>query len=218
MRDESSSVFSIWWNTRTHLKQKGSWNTVLPYVISMSVFLIDVWIHLSSRSMIQGTASTLLALNGGLLGFTIAGFGIFQSIPSSILNHATTTQADGYPWSYYKLMLLNYLHVLFVTFLSVCFLILFYFASYIPLSNLTLKVNRTSEFCQHLTLVIPVTNLCKSFLLSGIIFSQLMVLIKLKIFLFWIYDNSLMMAMATAQKYHEEDPANFDPPFDHTND
>jgi hypothetical protein len=215
MSKEANSVFQIWWRTRKHLKQEDSWNTSLPYVLSVMVFIIDVYMGISTRAMIQSTASTLLALNGGVLGFTIAGFGIFQSIPKAILTHAVTNQAEGYPWSFYKLMLLNYVHVLFVTFLSVCFLIIFYFASYIPLSN---YVYPAKELCQCLTFQVPITHIGKSLLLAGIIFVQMMVMIKLKVFLFWIYDNSLMVAMAAAKKDHDDDPTKFDPPFDERND
>lgn len=190
-QSDASSIFTIWWRTRNALKRGKKLNLLWPALFGVVVLALDYKIGFSSRSMLQKCIEVFLSLDGGLLGFTIAGFGIFQSIPKSILNFSLSVKADGYPWSYYKLMLLNYVHVLFITFLGICFLIGLYIISFFPRDLFGLAY-------------LPE---CRALFLALIFFVQSMVLVKLKVFIFWIYDNSLMLSQAAASKDHEKFPS-----------
>lgn len=188
MGKNSSSIFQIWWKTRKDLKnQDDSINVFIPIWVGQIILNLDLYFDLTNKESVQKIIEILLSLDSGLLGFSIAGFGIFQAIPRSILNISLANKVSNTRHSFYKFFLLNYLHVLVIIFSCICILLTFYLMSYFPgylFDPMYVKI-------------------MKSLLVAGVAFVQTVIFVQLKIFIFWFYDNALMLAQASAKKNHD---------------
>lgn len=128
--------------------------------------------------------ATLLGVNGSILGLVIAGFSIASVIPKDILIFMISTKAEDHGVSYFKAMLNNY---------AICFMALF-----TSLAVYTCLYGFATVNIQPVVsdLVVKCIN---SFLYGLVWLVQAWVVLELKEFLFWIYDNSLMIAESVAQ-------------------
>lgn len=150
----------------------------------MPLFITFKWKNIELSSM-QNILEVFLDLNGSILGLAIAGYSISNVIPSKLMAFMTSTKAEKYPWSNFKTMLISYAQCFFALFSSILVLTLIYVGTYIDIQ----MAAKYKLFMMNISF-------------SLICLVQCWVLLELKIFLFWIYDNSLMLGQAVT--IHEE--------------
>lgn len=178
----SQDIWSIWSESSKHRKKNFSNYIILAFSIILPTIALFTNKDFSADE-IRSILSVLLSLNGAVLGLIIAGYSFSNAIPRDLMSFFASTKAVDYPWSNFKQILLNYLYCYTVLFTGILIFCAFYVASYIHLQGLisisTITIIKKSIFL--------ITWMVQGFIIS-----------ELKIFLFWIYDNSLTLAQAVA--------------------
>lgn len=195
-RPDKSSIWGICISTQKHRKKR-LWNYVIPLFFGIFAILISITSTEISANLIRNLLGVLLALNGAILGLLIAGFAFSNAIPKSLMSFFASSKAEDYPWSNFKQILLNYVYCYTMLFTAILLFLVTYLLSYLSLDAFScITLNQATYFYKFL------------FFITW--FIQGFVLAELKIFLFWVYDNSLMLgqAVATAEDLDPYDDGN----------
>lgn len=176
-------------------RKREFWNHFIVITSYAVPFLLEFWFGITNRAFIKDFLTLAIGFNGSVLGLAIAGFAFTTVIPKELMVFMATTKADDYDASYYRQILLNYIFIFRALFSA----ILLHFVCYV-----LIIFPFDAQFNFNLLLI------SKAFLLSAVCGVQGWVLAELKIFLFWIYDNSLMLGQAAAldDKKEPYDPLN----------
>ncbi len=183
-RPDKSSIWGICNSTMKH-RERRLWNYIIPLVFGIVAVIVTLTSREINADLIRSVLGVLLALNGAVLGLLIAGFAFSNAIPKSLMGFFASSKADDYPWSNFKQILLNYVYCYTVLFSGILIYLFIYLLSYVNFDNLPFISSRTSLFI--FNLIFAITWLVQAFILS-----------ELKIFLFWIYENSLLLGQAVA--------------------
>ena len=182
-RPDKKSIWGIWSSTSEFRKRNLS-NYIIVSVFGLFGIIVSIFNKEMDSGTVQSVLNVLLSLNGAILGLLIAGYSFSNALPKDVMAFAASSKAEDYPWSNFKQILLNYLYcysMLFSGILLYCFI---YLLSYLKLDVSFLSKNALENYYSFL---FAITWLIQGFILS-----------ELKIFLFWIYENSLLLGQATA--------------------
>lgn len=203
------SSFDIWIKTRGSISKADSFNLLFPFLVGYIVFLFSYYLKFKFNfsTILEG----LIALNGTILAIVITGFSIFNSSSNEFKNAAITSKAAGSEFSYFKHMMLNYFHVVCGLLIGTIAMLILYFFSFMTFDfdseSLSFMI-----FCHRFN--INKLIMLKSLAITSIVIVQTYVLIKIKIFIFWIYDNSMSIAISEAIILNKKDPKNYKMPIE----
>jgi hypothetical protein len=198
---ESKSLVEIYRKSRPFISSDPA-NIFLPIVIALSSFIFDLSFGPMQRQDFLNLLSVMISLNGAILGFAIAGFGVSQFFSnSSLLVLLATKKSDNCPWSHFKTYLLIWLNVLtLILFASFILSTIYFLASYshgLKGAALCASDHLASFFKLEIS-GSTTWRLLKAITVAISSYFELIVFIKVKVFIFYLYDNSLLMGQAAA--------------------
>lgn len=176
--NDASNIWDLYLVSRRHRKPSAL-NKIIIFVLGASGALVGWRAQAISGEEFRSFLNVLLALNGSILGLAIAGFSLTIAIPRDVLTIMNSSKAPDYPWSFFKQVLLNYVYIFVALLSAVSFFVLEYSLSFL---GDEIAGNSYRQLM--------------SFALSVTLFFQGWVIAELKSFLYWIYDNNLMIGQA----------------------
>lgn len=181
---EDKKAKDIWdiWKETSPFRKKNLSNYVIVALFGLVAIVVISLNSKITRSDIQSILGILLGLNGAILGLIVAGYSFSNAVPKELMAFFASTKAKDYPWSNFKQILLNYLYCFTVLFTGILIFCFFYLCAFIDL--------RIYFPDSELPTLLKKIMFALIWLVEGFILSEL------KIFLFWIYDNSLTLAQA----------------------
>lgn len=190
-RKNKASIWGIWRET-TKERSSNISNYLVVGIFGLLGFAIEFFFAVLNKDVAQSILGTLLSLNGGMLGLMVAGFAFSSTIPKNLMAFLASTKAEDYPWSNFKGILLNYFWAFTALFTGILLFCLCYLISFISSPDWM-----SNEWARGLkTVYFGVIWMVQGWLLA-----------EIKIFLFWLYDNSLLMGQMVAS---DEDLSPFD--------
>lgn len=198
----SNSIFLLFF--RVIFRLKWSWpNFLIPHVFALlSVVPFFIYAPFSDfKKIFSEILGLVLGFDGSILGFVIGSFAIFASFSDKEMTvFAVSNKREGDYYSFLKTKLLTFFKSFFWIFIGTSYALLWF--GFLKTTELFPEICETTERYWSLFRVTS---------LYLLVYTQVKILVELKVLIFVIYNNSLTQARFMAQQQNVQ-------PIDDTND
>lgn len=172
MEKQSRTIIDIYFKSKDQFYMSN--RDVLIYFIVAIALLVGFFCKVDDlQKLVNSLLTTFIVMNSTFLAFTVAAFSFIYAFPRGVIVLLRTMKAEGYKWSYMRTILLTYVNIMVPCYISI---VVFSILLIINAVLLNYYLNYAVFFIFVLT--------------------QVWVFICIRSFLFWIFDNSLMVTDA----------------------